>query len=151
MENFSQAYTHQLDDKKRMRIPSELFEKLGSSFVLTAGVDNCLYIYTTEYYDTVFVPKLNALPMSNEKARFIKRVFMHYSHRIETDKHGRFVLPKDLVEISDISKNIVTVGMGDHIEIWSQEVYKAYLKGKPVVIEDAPDIASALSKGRKRG
>ena len=145
MENFSQSFTHQLDDKKRVRIPSKLFDQLGAEFVITAGVDNCLYIYTKEYYDNVFVPKLNALPMSSQDARYIKRVFMSYTFSIETDKHGRFVLPDELAEISHITKNIVTVGMGDHIEIWAQEVYKDYLSGKPVNFEGSLDIAKALA------
>lgn len=124
--SFGGTYKHQLDEKNRMRLPAKLREKVGDSYVVTRGADGCLFLFSTEYFETEFAPKLEKLPLSDPNARRILRFFMSEKYDVEEDKQHRFVLPEALRNYAKIQKDLVTVGSGSRIEIWSQEAYDAY-------------------------
>lgn len=122
---FIGEYQHALDTKNRMIIPSKFREELGTSFVLTKGLDGCLYAYPLNEWDTI-QNKMKALPFTNKDARAFTRFFFSGASEIETDKQGRALIPQNLIEYAGIAKEIVTIGVSTKIEIWSKEKWQDY-------------------------
>lgn len=122
---FIGEYQHSLDDKGRVIVPSKYREKLGLSFVLTKGLDGCLFLYTRQEWDT-FEQKLKELPLTNTNARKFVRFFLSGAVECSTDKQGRILIPNHLRVYSGIEKDIVFIGMGNRIEVWSSENWNTY-------------------------
>ncbi|MBO5489596.1 MAG: division/cell wall cluster transcriptional repressor MraZ [Eubacterium sp.] len=116
---FMGTYEHGLDAKGRVIIPAKLREDLGESFVVTAGLDGCLFAYPQTEWDG-FVDKLNELP-GTKGTRTLQRHFMAKAAQCETDKQGRALIPANLREYAALQKEIVFVGVLSKIEIWSKE------------------------------
>lgn len=118
-------YHHAIDSKNRMIIPSKFREELNDSFILTKGLDGCLYIYTTDEWK-VLEEKLKKLPLTNKNARAFVRFFFSGANEINIDKQGRALIPQNLIEYASIKKEIVSIGVSTRIEIWSDEKWKEY-------------------------
>ena len=122
---FIGEYQHSLDDKGRVTVPSKYRDQLGESFVLTKGLDGCLFIYTQEEWRN-FEQKLKNLPLTNMNARKFVRFFLSGAVECMTDKQGRILIPNALRVYSHIEKDIVFIGMSNRIEVWSLEDWQAY-------------------------
>ena len=122
---FIGEYQHSLDEKGRVIVPSKYREQLGESFVLTKGLDSCLFIYTLPEWCT-FEQKLKNLPLTNANARKFVRFFLSGAVECATDKQGRILIPSSLRVYSEIEKEIVFIGMSNRIEVWSLNKWNAY-------------------------
>lgn len=122
---FSGEYQHSLDNKNRMIVPSKLREELGSKFVITKGLDGCLYAYPQEEWHKL-EEKLKTLPLTNKDARAFVRFFFSGACEIEIDKQGRGLIPQNLKEYAGIEKDIVSIGVLSRVEIWSKEKWINY-------------------------
>lgn len=118
-------YQHALDSKNRMIVPSKLREDLGNKFVITKGLDGCLYIYPLEEWKKL-EEKLKTLPLTNKDARAFVRFFFAGACEIEMDKQGRGLIPQNLKEYAGIEKEIVSIGVLTRVEIWSKEKWIDY-------------------------
>lgn len=118
-------YQHNIDPKGRLFMPVKLRESLGSTFILSKGLDGCLFVYDEEQWH-VLEAKLNSLPMTNKGARGFSRFFFSGAAEVECDKQGRVLLPANLREFAGLDKNAVIVGVGNRAEIWSVERWNAY-------------------------
>ncbi len=116
---FMGEYNHTIDAKGRIIIPSKFREALGDNFVVTLGLDGCLFVYPNEEWMN-FVAQLKSLPGSKE-ARQMQRYFMAGAADCEVDKQGRILIPNKLREQAGLEKDIVFVGVLSKIEIWSKE------------------------------
>lgn len=125
MEMFIGEYQHALDPKNRIIIPSKFRDGFGNTFVMTKGLDGCLYGYTVEEWKKL-EDKLKSLPLTNKDARAFSRFFFSGAAEIEIDKQGRALVPQNLIEYAGISKEIITIGVSTRIEIWSKESWNAY-------------------------
>lgn len=113
-------YSHSIDAKGRLIIPSKFRETLGEEFVVTKGLDGCLFVFDkTEW--SAFEQKLKSLPITNKEARQFVRFFLAGAAAMEVDKQGRILLPGVLREFADITKDVTLIGVGSRIEIWSRE------------------------------
>jgi len=112
-------YNHTIDNKGRSILPSKFRETLGEDFVLTQGLDGCLFVYPNDEWMN-FVSQLKSLPGSKD-ARQLQRYFMAGAANCEVDKQGRFLIPSKLREQAGLEKDIVFVGVLSKIEIWSKE------------------------------
>lgn len=113
-------YNHSIDAKGRLIIPSKFREALGDEFVVTKGLDGCLFVFDqTEW--SAFEEKLKSLPITNKEARQFVRFFLAGAAAMEVDKQGRILLPGVLREFADITKDVTLIGVGSRIEIWSKE------------------------------
>lgn len=122
---FIGEYQHALDAKNRIIVPSKLREELGSKFVITKGLDGCLYAYPeTEW--KILEEKLKKLPLTNKDARAFVRFFFSGACEIEMDKQGRGLIPQNLKEYAGIEKEIVSIGVLTRVEIWSKEKWNEY-------------------------
>ena len=117
---FMGEYNHTLDTKGRLIIPSRYREALGDQFVVTKGLDGCLFVYPNAEWDA-FEEKLKELPLTRKDNRMFVRHFLAGAAEVEVDKQGRILIPAKLREFAGLTKDVVFVGAAGHIEIWSQE------------------------------
>ena len=117
---FMGEYNHTVDAKGRLIVPSKFREQLGDEFVVTKGLDGCLFVYENTEWKAL-EEKLNALPLTNANARKFSRFFLAGATTCEVDKQGRILLPAVLREFARIDKDAVLVGVGSRIEIWSRD------------------------------
>ena len=113
-------YQHTLDPKGRVNFPARLRESLGSTFIITKGLDNCLYVYSMEEWK-VLEDKIRALPMS--KSRNLQRFFFAGAAEAEPDKQGRVLIPAHLREYAGLTKDVTVIGASVRAEIWDSERY----------------------------
>ena len=117
---FMGEYNHTIDAKGRLIIPSKFRELLGEEFVLTRGLDGCLYIYPMDEWES-FEMKLRSLPLTNKNARTFSRFFVAGATTCELDRQGRILVPQTLREFAGLEKEVVLTGNLDRIEIWSKD------------------------------
>lgn len=117
---FMGEYNHTIDAKGRLIIPAKFRELLGTEFVLTRGLDGCLFIYPVEEWKA-FEQKLRALPLTNKNARTFSRFFVAGAAMCELDRQGRVLVPQTLREFAGLEKDVVLTGNLDRIEVWSKE------------------------------
>lgn len=121
--SFTGEYHHNLDAKGRLIIPARFRDQLGEEFTVTRSLDGCLAMYASKEWQTL-EEKLNALPMTNEKARSLKRFLLGSAVPCELDRQGRILLPQVLRDRAGLDKDITLLGVGDHIEIWDTSTYE---------------------------
>ena len=122
---FIGEYQHSIDPKNRIIIPSKFRDDFGGNFVMTKGLDGCLYGFTTDEWKKL-EEKLTTLPLTNKDARAFSRFFFSGAAEVEIDKQGRALIPQNLIEYGGIEKDIVTIGVLNRIEIWSKEKWNGY-------------------------
>lgn len=122
---FIGEYQHSLDSKNRIIVPAKLREGLGSKFVITKGLDGCLYAYPLEEWKKL-EDKLKTLPLTNKDARTFVRFFFSGACEVELDKQFRGLIPQNLKEYAKIEKDIVSIGVLSRVEIWSREMWEEY-------------------------
>ncbi len=122
---FIGEYQHAIDNKNRMIIPSKFREELGARFVITKGLDGCLYAYTMDEWK-IMEDKLKKLPLTSKDARAFVRFFFSGANEVESDKQGRVLIPQNLLEYAGIEKEIVSIGVSTRIEIWSKARWDEY-------------------------
>lgn len=136
-------FQHSLDPKGRLIIPSKFRDLLDKSFVLTKGLDNCLFVYPKDEW-AILEQKLKALPFTQKDARAFIRFFFAGAVEMDMDKQGRILIPPPLREHAKIDKDVVIIGVSNRAEIWSQEEWEAYSQDASVSYED---IAEKLDLG----
>lgn len=120
VQMFMGEYNHTVDAKGRVIIPAKFRESLGDNFVITKGLDGCLFVFARNEW-TSFEEKLRTLPIANKDARKFARFFLAGAADIEVDKQGRALLPSTLREFAALEKDVVLVGVSSRVEIWSRE------------------------------
>lgn len=116
---FMGEYQHIIDLKGRIIIPSKFRDGLGETFVVTLGLDGCLFIYPMEEWNK-FVSELEKLPR-NKEGRKLQRYFTAGACDCEVDKQGRILLPAKHREHAGLNKDVVLAGVLNKVEIWSKE------------------------------
>ncbi len=116
---FMGEYSHSIDEKGRLIIPSKFRDELGETFVLTRGLDGCLCVYPQVEWDKLEA-KLRALPLTNKNARTITRFLVSGAATCGLDKQGRIMVPGALREYAGLEKDVVLTGNLERIEIWDK-------------------------------
>ena len=118
-------YQHSLDEKGRLIIPAKFREDLGENFVITRGLDNCLFVYPLIQWRTL-EEKIKELPTSQGDTRAFVRMFFSGAVEAELDKQGRVILPQHLREHARIDRDVYVIGVSTKVEIWAKEVWGEY-------------------------
>lgn len=137
---FMGEYNHTIDAKGRLIIPSKFREILGDAFVVTKGLDGCLFVYDNEEWKR-FEEKLRSLPITNKEARQFVRFFLAGATEAEVDKQGRILIPNVLREFAQLTKDVVLVGVGSRIEIWGRERFE-----DAAAFDDMDEIAEHMAE-----
>lgn len=116
-------YSHSLDTKGRLIMPAKLRQDIGEKFILTKGLDGCLFAFSqTEWLN--FEEKLKSLPLSDKNARNFVRFFLSGATECEIDKQGRFLIPTNLRIAGNLEKEAIIIGVGTRLEIWNKETWE---------------------------
>ncbi len=136
-------YNHNLDAKGRLIIPSKLRSSLGASFVITKGLDTCLFIYPKEEWD-IIREKLKKLPMTNKDARSFVRFFFSGASQCSLDKQGRILIPENLRDYAGLSKEAMIIGVSTRLEIWDSRKWEEYLNEDNLSYENIAEKMTEL-------
>lgn len=136
---FMGEYNYTIDDKGRLTIPSKFREKLGSNFIVTRGLDKCLFIYSKEEWDNV-ISKYKELPNTKD-ARAFMRFFLSGADQNDFDKQGRINIVSSLKSYANLTKDCVIIGVNERIEIWDKESWNKFIADNE---ENLSDIAEKL-------
>lgn len=122
---FLGEYQHSLDEKGRITIPAKFREEIGYKFVATKGLDNCIFLYSQDEWQ-LMEKKLRSLPFTRADVRSFVRFFFSGASELELDRQGRSVLPLNLREYAGIDRDVIIIGVGSRVEIWSIEKWTDY-------------------------
>lgn len=120
-------YTHSLDPKKRLSLPSKWRRELGKSIVITRGLDNCLFVYPLKEWQ-VITQKVGQLPLGQADTRGFNRFFLSGAVEVGIDSVGRILVPDFLKDFAKLKTKVVLAGIHDRVEIWDEKVWGDYKK-----------------------
>ena len=132
---FMGEFQHNIDAKGRLIVPSKLREKLGEKFVVTRGMDGCLFGYPLAEWNQLET-KLNEMPLSKKDARAFVRFFYSAATECEIDKQGRINIPASLRSHASLEKECVIIGVANRIEIWDQTRWNDFTKETEASFDD---------------
>lgn len=138
-------FHHNIDDKGRLVIPTKFREDLGQEFILTRGIEKCLYVYSKTEWEKL-VGKLNTLPFTKKVTRTFTRFFYSGATACEFDKSGRMSITSPLVSYAGLDKECIIIGVNGHLEIWDSKAFEEFMNDNSDIIED---IAENLFDGDK--
>ena len=140
---FIGEYEHSVDAKGRVIMPVKLREDIGEKFIVTKGLDGCLFAYSYQEW-TNFEEKLKTLPLTNKNARDFVRFFLTGAVECEIDKQGRFLIPGNLRDYATLEKEIVIIGVGTRIEIWNKKEWKKYSSDENISADEIAENMTML-------
>ncbi|WP_306489529.1 division/cell wall cluster transcriptional repressor MraZ [Anaerococcus octavius] len=135
---FLGEFTHKLDSKNRIMMPSEFRYDLSEEFYITKGPENSLVIYTKDEFERQSL-RLDELVNENKKNRAIKRLFFSSTIKTSLDKQGRVLLNKNLREYAHIESEAMIIGNNLTIEIWDLDLWQEYINEVEVNLSDIMD------------
>lgn len=136
-------YHHNIDEKGRLIIPSKFREDLGDKFVVTRGLDGCLFVYSMVNWDKI-ISKLGTLPFTKKDARTFNRFFMSGATVCEFDRQGRINISSSLICYADLKKECTIIGVNDRLEIWATDKFDGLIEDNLAAISD---VAENLFEG----
>jgi MraZ protein len=145
---FIGEFTHTLDDKKRLSLPSKFRKELGKKVIITHGLDNCLFMFTLSQWSKI-AEQLGNMSFGNADSRGFNRIMLGGAVEAEVDTAGRILIPDFLRQYIGVStteeKNtkLVFAGVHTRIEIWEEKTWKSY---KEKILKQADSLASKLSE-----
>ena len=128
-------YHHNIDEKGRLIIPSKFRDEIGNSFVVTKGLDGCLFVYSLVEWEKI-VSKLKTLPFTKKDARTFTRFFLASATMQEFDKQGRINLVNSLTLYAGIKKECVIIGVNDRLEIWALDKYNSLMEENALQLDE---------------
>ena len=128
-------FHHNIDEKGRLIIPSKFRSELGETFIITKGLDKCLFIYSMNEWNKI-IEKLSTLQFTKKNVRAFERAFIGGASTIEFDRQGRINITSPLVQYANINKECVIIGVCERLEIWSKEEFEKYMKENEESLEE---------------
>lgn len=146
MSLLSGEFRNSVDEKGRLSLPAKLRGELaGSSFVLTQGVDKCLWLFPPEQWDAFSKKLMESTSLFQAKARLVQRRILAPAQEVEIDKLGRISIPQSLREWAGLSKDCVILGITKYIEIWDADEYRKYLDENESEFREAAEEIGSLT------
>lgn len=130
-------YHHNLDEKGRLIIPAKIREEIGELFILTRGLDHCLFIYSNEEWKRI-IEKYKELPNTKDGRNFM-RFLLSGATECNFDKQGRISISAPLMKYATLKKECVIIGVNDRLEIWSKESWEEFIETNENEFSDIAD------------
>lgn len=124
-------------------MPSKLREDMGEKFIITKGLDGCLFGFSQNEWEN-FETKLKTLPLTNKNARDFVRFFLSGAMECEIDKQGRFLISSNLRNVATLEKEVVIIGVGTRIEIWNKDKWEEYNSEENISADDIAENMTML-------
>ena len=125
IQMFVGEYHQKLDEKGRLTIPAKIRYELGDNFIVTRGLDGCLFVYKKETWEQI-INNYQKLPNVKEARNFM-RFFLSGATPQNFDKQGRINISSPLIKYAELSKDTIVIGVGDRLEIWSSEKWEKFI------------------------
>lgn len=135
-------FHHNIDDKGRLIIPSKFRYELGEKFIITRGLEKCLFVYSLDEWAKI-IDRLKSLPFTNKDARNFTRFFLSGAAECEFDKQGRINITSPLVNYAGLTSKCVIIGANDRLEIWAEDSWNSFFSENE---DSLSDIAENLFK-----
>ncbi len=135
-------YTHTLDPKKRLSLPSKWREELGRTLIVTRGLDNCLFVYPLSEWHKIS-EKIGQLPLGQADTRSFNRFFLSGAVEVGVDSVGRILVPDFLKDFAKLDNQVVLAGIHDRVEIWDE---KRWIEYKTQIETQADALAEKLGE-----
>ena len=120
-------FHHTIDEKNRLIIPSKFRAELGAEFIITRGLEKCLFVYSKNEWDKI-VKKLSTLPFTKKDSRNFIRFFMSGATLCTLDKSGRVCITSPLVHYAGLTRDCVIIGANDRLEIWDSDAWNQFFE-----------------------
>jgi MraZ protein len=144
------AFHRSLDEKLRIAVPKRLRDAMqcpvGGGLFVAPGTDTTLAIYSQEAFARLAERLADASPAQRD-VRAFRRLFYGQAQRAELDRQGRVRIPPELAELARLEKDVVLLGVGDHLELWSAARWQAYVADKQAHYDEIAEAALAGPKG----
>ncbi len=140
---FMGEYRHNIDEKGRLIVPAKYRAELGESFIITKGLDGCLFVYPDAEW-TALTERMKELPLTKSDARAFVRFFFSGASECNCDSQGRTVIPSNLRTYGKLDREAVIVGVGSRIEIWSGEKWDEFESSAEETYEDSAEKLTDL-------
>ncbi|GMO61297.1 MAG: division/cell wall cluster transcriptional repressor MraZ [Treponemataceae bacterium] len=138
-------YKNTMDEKGRILFPTKLRSALNaSSFIITQGLDNCLWIFTQSEWQNLCAKIMESASVFNTQNRLVLRRFIAPAQEIEIDAAGRLSVPQVLREYASLSKDCVVLGVSKYIELWDADIYRTYLEQSDSSFKEATEVLSSI-------
>ena len=124
-------------------MPAKLREDMGEKFIITKGLDGCLFGFSQNEWEN-FETKLKTLPLTNKNARDFVRFFLSGAMECEIDKQGRFLISSNLRNVATLENEVVIIGVGTRIEIWNKDKWKEYNSEENISADDIAENMTML-------
>lgn len=135
-------YTHTIDEKNRVSLPVKFRKEVGKKIVVTHGLDNCIFLYSTKEWNNV-AEKLGSLGIGQSDTRGFNRFMLAGAVEVEVDTIGRILLPDFLKKFADLKEKVVFAGVHNRVELWNNERWSEY-KGR--IEKQADKLAEKLGE-----
>ena len=140
---FYGEYQHTLDAKGRLIVPSKFRDGLGEKFIVTKGLDNCLFVYSLDEWSNLET-KLKLLPFTDKDVRAFSRFFFAGAAESEIDKQGRINIPQNLRDYAGLEKDVCVIGVSTRVELWDRAKWESYAGDDNVSAEQIAEKMSML-------
>ena len=134
---FMGEYNHTIDDTGRLTIPAKIREQLGTNFIVTRGLDNCLFIYPKNEWENV-ISKYRELPNTKDARNFM-RFFLSGATVNEFDKQGRINIANSLIKYANLKKDCVIIGVNERLEVWDKDSWDNFILTNEKTITEVAD------------
>jgi len=135
-------YRHKLDEKRRIALPAKFRRSLGTTIIITRGLDTCLFLFSFDQWQRI-VEKLGSLSMGAADARAFGRYLFAGAAEVEIDQLGRVLVPSELAQYAHLEEKTALIGVNDRVEMWREDVWDTY---RTKVEHSADDVAEKLSE-----
>ncbi len=131
MAAFRGSYEHAIDHKGRISIPARFRRQLSGdaeeTFVILRGLESCIALYPSDEFRRLD-ERLRGRSFSDENNRRYQRMMLFDSRDETLDAQGRIALPPRLIAYAKLAKDVLIVGLLDHLEVWNSELFESYLQ-----------------------
>lgn len=132
---FIGQYNNKMDVKGRLSMPVKFREEIGTKFIITRGLDSCLFGYSLKEWQKI-ESKIKSLPITKKNARSFQRFFFSGATEVEIDRQGRINIPKSLIDHASLEKECVVNGIANRIEIWDKAKWDTQLQESELAFEE---------------
>jgi MraZ protein len=136
---FRGHYEHSLDAKNRLSIPARFRAAFSGGVVLAKDPEPCVAMWPPNTHESIIERALGNLNPMGSQYRKLSRFYQGNSFEVELDAAGRVTLPPPLLGHAEISKEVVVVGVGDHLEVWGRERWVSEQEALDSEIEEVTD------------
>jgi MraZ protein len=139
----SGEYEHTLDEKNRLTLPARFRGRLAAGLVLTRDVDSCISIYTKDEFARTIEARLAGLDPFSSENRQMRRYYYSGATEAAPDKQGRVMIPQALIQSAGLDREVMVVGVLDHLEVWDRAAWREYMKRVEENVENAAERLAA--------